>query len=83
MTAKMKRGTYTSPDSTDITPDDATTYDPSFRMVYVGTGGNLTVRTVAGNTRTFTNVQDGTFVPIQVDQIHATGTTASNIEGML
>lgn len=48
-------------------------------VLYVGTKGNLKVMTVGGDEVTFTNVQDGSFIPVQVLKVFSTGTTASNI----
>ena len=48
-------------------------------VLYVGTKGNLKVMTVGGDEVTFTNIQDGSFIPVQVLRVFSTGTTASNI----
>jgi len=48
-------------------------------VLYVGTTGNLKVMTVGGDEVTFSNVQGGSFLPVQVLKVFATGTTASNI----
>lgn len=48
-------------------------------VLYVGTSGNLTVTTSGNDIVTFINIQDGTFFPINVLKVFATGTTASNI----
>ena len=48
-------------------------------VLYVGAAGNLRVMTVAGDDVTFSNVQVGTFLPIQVVRVFATGTTADDI----
>jgi hypothetical protein len=48
-------------------------------VLYVGTGGNLAVVTVGGDSIVFANVQEGSFIPIQVLRVLATGTNASNI----
>jgi hypothetical protein len=48
-------------------------------VLYIGTGGNLTVLTVSGQTVLFSNVLGGTFLPVQVLKVFSTGTTASNI----
>ena len=46
---------------------------------YYGTGGDLKVLTVGGDEITFTNFQDGNFLPVQVVRVYSTGTTASNV----
>jgi hypothetical protein len=48
-------------------------------VLYVGTKGNLKIMTVGGDEVTFTNIQDGSFIPVQVLKVFSTGTTASNI----
>ncbi len=48
-------------------------------VLYVGTKGNIKVMTVGGDEVTFTNIQDGSFIPVQVLRVFSTGTTASNI----
>ena len=52
-------------------------------VLYVGTGGNLKVKTAGGNDVILYNVANGTFIPIQVVRVYATtgvaGTIASNI----
>jgi len=61
-----------------VTPSDATVI-PVSRGLYVGTTGNIAVRMADdGNTITFTSVPVG-ILPIQVDMVMSTNTTASNI----
>ena len=49
-------------------------------VLYVGgAGGDITVVTAGGDTVTFTQVPAGTFVPVNVVQITASGTTAEKI----
>jgi hypothetical protein len=48
-------------------------------VLYVGGAGNLKVLTVGGDEVTFTAIPVGTFVPVQVLKVFATGTTATNI----
>jgi hypothetical protein len=47
--------------------------------LFVGTGGTLVVRTAGGDDVTLLNIADGTFLPIQVVRVFATGTTAAGI----
>ena len=47
--------------------------------LFVGTGGTLVVRTAGGDDVTLLNIADGTFLPIQVVRVFATGTTAADI----
>ena len=62
-----------------ITPSDTTTLT-GIRSVYVGTAGNV-VATVNGIDVTYSNVPDGTILPIEATKIQATGTSATNIVG--
>lgn len=59
-------GSFTPPQTTGALP-------------FVGSTGNLKVTMVGGQTVTFTNIPDGTFMPIQVTRIWSTGTTATDI----
>jgi hypothetical protein len=62
-----------------VTPNDSTVLTPT-RGLHVGSGGNVTVRMVGDQaTVTFTAVQTGQLLPISVDQVHSTNTTASSI----
>jgi hypothetical protein len=51
---------------------------PVTRGLFVGTGGNVAVRMADGMTLTFTGVLAG-ILPLQVDRVLSTGTTASNM----
>lgn len=64
-----------------ITPADGVIF-PSTRAVFVGSTGDLAVTFISGVECTFTNVPDGTTLPIAVIEIKATGTTASDIIGL-
>jgi hypothetical protein len=72
-----------------LTPDTAasvTTSDTApnvFTQLYIGGAGNVAVVTENGDTVTFTAVPVGTTLSIRVKQVKATGTTATNIVGML
>lgn len=48
-------------------------------LLYIGTGGTLTITTIGGQTVTLTNVGNGSYVPIQVRKVFATGTSALGI----
>ena len=54
-----------------------TRYNPA--ALYVGTGGDVEVITLNGDTVVFHNVPTGTFMPIQVTRVKAANTTASDI----
>jgi hypothetical protein len=65
-----------------ITPANSDLVE-SVRALYVGTGGALRVTTVLGNDVTFTNVADGSILPVSVKRVWSTSTTASNIIGLV
>ena len=48
-------------------------------VLYVGGAGTLKVTTVGGDEVTFVGVTAGSFIPVQVLQVFATGTSATNI----
>ncbi len=88
MTDKFKRATKTidsvAESSFDITPDDAVDLPTVTRSVYVGTGGNLTCTLVNDDTPvTFFNVVSGSILPFRLKAVKATGTTATDIRGLL
>lgn len=63
-----------------VTPSDGTDLTFVARALYVGTAGNLVVRMNGDkNNVTFTNVGDSSLLPIRVDRVLSTGTTATNI----
>jgi hypothetical protein len=71
-------------DAFAITPSDTTVFNPVARALYIGTAATatLTVVTAVGNTVAFANVGPGV-LPLAVKQVKATGTSASNIVGLL
>lgn len=64
-----------------VVPGDTNDLPAVTRAIYVGVGGNLKVRMAAGGVVTLTNVSAGTLLPIRVDRVLATGTTADAILG--
>lgn len=61
-----------------VTPSDSEEFD-SANIIYVGSGGDVAVKTYGGDTVTFAGIQTGAFLPVAVVQVLATGTTASDI----
>lgn len=49
------------------------------RAVYVGGAGNVVALMASGSVVTFTGVPAGTVLPIRVDRINATSTTATSL----
>ena len=64
-----------------ISPSNTTVIDPSFRGLYVGVSGNISITTLAGNQVTLSNVPVG-IIPVCGTQVRATGATASGIVGL-
>ena len=48
-------------------------------VLFVGTGGDLTVLTVGLDEVTFTNLSNASFIPVMVYSVQATGTSCSDI----
>lgn len=66
-----------------ITPDDNAVFSPTYRALYVGTAGNVTLVPRNQTTAvTFWGLQDGTILPVSVKQVLSTGTTANQIIGL-
>lgn len=66
-----------------ITPSDGADLAEVTRAVYVGTAGNLAVTTLTGEDLLFVGVPGGTFMPVRLRRIKATGTTASAMVGLV
>jgi hypothetical protein len=67
-----------------ITPANGADLAVGTRAIYVGGAGNLTVR-MSGDqaAAVFIAVPVGTVLPIAVDRVQATGTTATNLVGLV
>lgn len=65
-------------DAALVTPSDTVPFaTPS--VVFTGTGGTIRVLTAQGSDITFTNVQAGGILPLQVLRVYATTTTATGM----
>ena len=64
-------------DAAAVTPSDVVTFNPS--VVFVGVAGNVKVTTAQGSDVTFTGVQAGAVIPVQVIKVWSTGTTATTM----
>ena len=51
-------------------------------VVYVGVSGNIQVTTANGDIVTFSNLNAGSVLPVQVLRVWATNTTATNLVGI-
>lgn len=65
-------------DAAAVTPSDTAVLSaPS--VIYVGGTGNVKVVTAQGTTVTFVGLPAGAVIPVQVIQVYATDTTATNL----
>lgn len=65
-----------------ITPNDSTTFVPT-KAIYIGGTGNLNVRMAGDSTNVlFSALPVGTILPISVDRVLSTSTTATLIVAM-
>lgn len=73
--------TLTAParDASTVVPHDSNDLTQLPRALYIGQGGNVSVRMPGGGTVVFANAQGGSFLPVRALGINATGTTASGI----
>jgi len=70
-------------DAFAITPSDANDILEVTRALYIGGGGNITLITKGGTQTTFAGVSAGAILPIRTSRVMATGTSATNIVGMI
>lgn len=63
----------------DVVPATQETLAIPGAVLYIGTGGNIKVDTVSGDTVTFKNVADGSVLAVQVKKVYNTGTSANDI----
>jgi len=66
-----------------ITPDDNFILTQPTRAIYVGTGGDLRVEFIDGSIETFRGTLGGMIYPMRVQKVLATGTTATDIVGLI
>ncbi len=66
-----------------ITPSDTISLNETTRAIYIGGAGNLTVIMKSGQEVTFSNLLNGNILPIRATQIKATGTTATQLIGLV
>lgn len=63
--------------------EDAVPHDTNLLVnagiLYVGTGGNISLVTSQGNEVTFVGVLSGSFLPVLTRQVKNTGTTATDL----
>lgn len=66
-----------------VTPNDTLDLPEVTRAVYIGASGVLAVRMSSGETVTFPGVLGGSTLPLRIDRVLATGTTATGIVGLV
>lgn len=63
-----------------ITPDDGTPLPAVPKGIFVGTGGDVTLRGVdAASDVTYRNLPDASYIAVRASHVRATGTTASHL----
>jgi hypothetical protein len=62
-----------------VTPDDNASLTVISRALYVGGAGNLRILMAGGQTVTLAGITAGSLLPLRVDRVLATGTTATSI----
>ena len=60
-----------------VVKSDSTILSPGF--LYIGTGGDVKVKTKDGSDLTFSNIPDATFLPIIISMVYSAGTSASDM----
>lgn len=66
----------------DVTPHDVTNFATNVRALYVGVAGSVVVVAEDGTSATFVTPA-GTRIDVRAQRVNATGTTATNIVGMV
>ncbi|SMH54613.1 hypothetical protein [Maritimibacter sp. HL-12] len=69
-------------DALPVTPEDSADLPYVALGLYVETGGEISLVTVAGETRSIV-VADFSILPVGVRQVRATGTTATGIHALV
>jgi len=84
--ANAKNSNLPAEEAGAITPSDSTVFNPPYRSLWVGGAGNISVvmsdDREAETTVTFSGIAAGTWMPIRVVKVMATGTTATLIAGV-
>lgn len=65
-----------------ITPADSDLVAP-VRALYIGGSGNIKINDTGGGAVTFYGVVAGTILPVMARRVWSTGTTATNIVGLI
>ncbi len=62
-----------------VTPSDSADLAYVSKRLWVGTGGNVTVITLGGETVQYVAVPNGCYLQVRATRVKSTGTSASNI----
>ena len=62
-----------------VTPNDGADLTDTTRALYVGAAGDVKVDMYGSGTVTFVGVTAGSVLPVRVDRVYSTGTTATSI----
>lgn len=65
-----------------IATSDAVDLAQTTRAVYVGGAGDVKIKTLSGETVTFSGASAGMILPVRVARVFATGTTATLLVGL-
>ena len=63
----------------EVAPNDGVDLTNTSRALYVGGGGDVKVDMYGSGTVTFVGVSAGSLLPVRVDRVYSTGTTATSI----
>jgi hypothetical protein len=66
-----------------IVPSDTLELAETARAIYVGGAGTMTLVTRDGGTAAFAGLAAGTVLPVSAVRVLATGTTATNLVGLV
>ncbi|MBP9155996.1 MAG: hypothetical protein KBF48_13740 [Xanthomonadales bacterium] len=76
------RELFSASNAETVTPHDTTKLTAVTRALYVGVAGNVAVLMADGSTATFVGVPAGTLLPIRIQRVNTTNTTATTMVGL-
>ena len=81
----VRTGDINAPSSSAyaIVPSNSVDQTPAFRRLFVGGGGAVSVKMLDGSTVVFTGIVSGTTLEIRGTRVNVTGTTATNMVGLV
>jgi hypothetical protein len=66
-----------------VSPSDASDLQETTRALYIGTGGDLAVFMLTGESLLLKQVPQGVILPLRVTRVLLTGTTAADIVALI